>query len=208
MRLTKAQRAENHDRIIDVAARLFREKGVDGVGIDEIMEEAGLTHGAFYGHFPSKTALVAEAGAHALDRSGLKRLEGDIPPGTRKNFSELARNYLSVTHRDDPGDGCAIAALAADIGRQDESVRALFARHLDANVDELAERLPGDRKTARSDAIVKYATMVGALVMARSVGKGQLSEELLDTVRERLEIDQERLDGPPADSTRRRRPSV
>jgi TetR/AcrR family transcriptional repressor of nem operon len=74
MRLTKAQRAENHDRIVRVAARLFREKGLDGVGIDEIMAEAGLTHGAFYGHFPSKTALIGEASAYALDESGLTRL--------------------------------------------------------------------------------------------------------------------------------------
>src|SRR5258707_2044610 len=91
MRLTKAQRAENHDRIVRVAARLFREKGVDGVGIDEIMAEAGLTHGAFYGHFPSKTALIGEASAYAVNASGLARLEDDLPPGTRRSFPELAR---------------------------------------------------------------------------------------------------------------------
>lgn len=193
MRLTKAQRAENHDRIVRVAARLFREKGVDGVGIDEIMAEAGLTHGAFYGHFPSKTALIGEASAYALDESGLTRLEDDLPPGTRRSFPELARRYLSVEHRDDPGQGCAVAALAADIGRQDADVQALFARNLESRLEELAERLPGDRKTARRDAMLKYATMVGALVMARSAGKGALSEEMLDVVRERLKS--------PADST-------
>jgi TetR/AcrR family transcriptional repressor of nem operon len=196
VRLTKAQRAENHDRIVRVAARLFREKGVDGVGIDEIMAEAGLTHGAFYGHFPSKTALIGEASVYALDVSGLARLEGDLPPGTRRSFPELARRYLSVEHRDDLGQGCAVAALATDIGRQDADVQALFARNLEARLEELAERLPGDRKTARHDAMLKYATMVGALVMARSAGKGALSEEMLDVVRERLKGDH-----APADST-------
>jgi TetR/AcrR family transcriptional repressor of nem operon len=189
VRLTKADRAANHDRIVRVAARLFREKGVDGVGLDEIMAEAGLTHGAFYGHFPSKTALVAEASTHALDHSGVKQLEDDLRPGTRRSFAELVRRYLSVAHRDDRGGGCAIAALATDMGRQDDPVQKLFAKHLDVTLDEFAERLPGERETARRDAINKLAMMVGALVMARSVGKGALSEELLDTVRERLVAD-------------------
>jgi TetR/AcrR family transcriptional repressor of nem operon len=196
VRLTKAQRAENHDRIVGVAARLFREKGVDGVGIDEIMETAGLTHGAFYGHFPSKVALIAEAGAYALDQSGPKRFEGDIAPGSEMRFADLARGYLSTDHRDHPGQGCAIATLAADIGRQGEAVQAQFARHVDAQFDEIAAWFPGDRKAARREAIVKYATMVGALVIARSVGKGPLSEEILETVRHRLEAEQ----GAPAGS--------
>jgi TetR/AcrR family transcriptional repressor of nem operon len=190
VRLTKAARAENHDRIVRVAARLFRDKGVDGVGIDEIMAEAGLTHGAFYGHFPSKTALVAEASAYAMEQSGVKQLEDDILPGMRKSFPELARRYLSLAHRDDRGTGCAIAALAIDIGRQDDPVQKSFAKHLDVTLDEFAERLPGERETARREAINKFAMMVGALVMARSVGKGALSEELLDTVRERLVADE------------------
>ncbi len=194
MRLTKTQRAENHDRIVRVAARLFREKGVDGVGIDEIMAEAGLTHGAFYGHFPSKTALVGEASAYAMDESGLKRLEADIPPGSRKSFPELASRYLSTGHRDDRGQGCALAALATDIGRQDPAVQKVFAQTLEARFQELAERLPGDRETARRDAILNYATMVGALVMARAAGKGALSEEVLDTVRERLGADEAQME--------------
>lgn len=186
MRLTKAQRLENHDRILDVAARLFREKGVDGVGIDEIMAAAELTHGAFYGHFPSKAALVAAASEYALGQSGPKLMEarsGAVNP----TFDQLAEGYLSVRHRDDPGKGCAIAALAADIGRQDETVRESFARGVEASVAELAERIPGDPAAARRAAIVRYATMVGALVMARGVGKGPLSTEVLETVRDRLQ---------------------
>lgn len=189
MRLTKAQRDENHERIVRVAARLFREKGVDGVGIDEIMAEAGLTHGAFYGHFPSKTALIGEASVRAMEESGLARLENDLAPGARRNFSELAGRYLSPVHRDDLGQGCAIAALAADIGRQDAATQAEFARMLEARLKELAERLPGDRETARRDAMLKYASMVGALVIARGAGKGALSDEVLETVRARLDDD-------------------
>jgi len=189
VRLTKAERAENHERIVRVAARLFREKGVNGVGIDEIMAEAELTHGAFYGHFPSKTALIGEASARAMEESGLARLEGDLSPGTRRSFGELAGRYLSVGHRDDLGQGCAVAALAADIGRLDAATQAQFAHMLEARLEELAERLPGDRETGRRDAILKYATMVGALVMARGAGKGALSDEVLQIVRERLNDD-------------------
>ena len=188
MRLTKAQRAENHDRIIRVAAELFREKGVDGVGIDEIMAAASLTHGAFYGHFATKAALVAAASAYALDHSGFHRFE---EPGFEpaESFLDLARRYLTIRHRDDPGHGCAIAALGADVGRQESAVQESFAARLDGALAELAEKLPGERDAARRAAIVNYATIVGAMVMARSVGKTPLSAELLDTVRARLEQD-------------------
>jgi TetR/AcrR family transcriptional repressor of nem operon len=189
MRLTKAQRAANHDRIIEVAAKLFREKGVDGVGIDEIMAAAKLTHGAFYGHFPTKTALVAEASAYALDHSGFNRFDADDPIRSQ-NFLDLARHYLTTRHRDDPGHGCAIASMATDVGRQDDAVQESFANRLDTALADLASRLPGAPDEARREAIVNYATMVGAMVMARSVGKTPLSAELLDTVRERLEAGQ------------------
>jgi TetR/AcrR family transcriptional repressor of nem operon len=189
MRLTKAQRAENHERIVRVAARLFCEKGIDGVGIDEIMGAAGLTHGAFYGHFPSKAALVAEAAAQALDQSGLKRLDAEAGPDGQRGFVEFARRYLSARHRDNPGQGCAIAAIGADIGRQDADGQSRFAAGLDTAFDQLARRLPGPPGQARRDAMVKYATLVGALVMARSAGQSALSAELLGTVLEELEAE-------------------
>jgi TetR/AcrR family transcriptional repressor of nem operon len=185
MRLTKAQRQENHDRIVRVAAKLFREKGVDGVGIDEIMAQAGLTHGAFYGHFPSKTALVAEASLSAMESSRVRRtVADDTKPSS---FRDFARRYLTTRHRDDPGQGCAVAALAADLGRQDESVKAQFAGELEKSIDALAAGLPGGPEEARAEAIVRFATLVGALTMSRGAGAGALSEELLDTVRMRLE---------------------
>ncbi|HVJ54271.1 MAG TPA: TetR family transcriptional regulator [Aliidongia sp.] len=187
MRLTKEQRAENHEKIVKVAAKLFREKGVDGVGIDEIMAAAGLTHGAFYGHFPSKTALTAEAGAQALAESRLAQRraaqESQLP------FVGFARFYLSDRHRDAPGGGCAVAGMGADIGRQDDEVQAVFSQGMEAAVDELAAQLPGPRDVARRDAIAKYASLIGALIMARSVGKTPLSHEILDTVRQKLEAE-------------------
>jgi TetR/AcrR family transcriptional repressor of nem operon len=187
MRLTKAQRQENHDRILSVAARLFREKGVDGVGIDEIMAAAELTHGAFYGHFASKAALVSEAGRWALEHSGAAHLEA-LAGATAHTLDAdaLVALYLSDEHRDNPGRGCAIAALAADIGRQDAMVQASFAAGLEETVRELAERLPGDPATARREAIYRYSALAGALAIARSVGKSAFSEEVLAIMREHL----------------------
>ena len=154
MRLTKAQREENHGRILHTAAKLFRERGVDGVGIDEIMETAGLTHGAFYGHFPSKAALAAKAGEQAL-KEGRPLLfeEGGRP---RETLSEMADFYLSAAHRDNPGIGCAVASLAADMGRQPLEARAGFADGLNITLDRLAAALLGDPDGKREEAIVSF----------------------------------------------------
>ena len=184
MRLTKAQRDENHERIIRVAAKLFREKGVDGVGIDEIMATADLTHGAFYGHFSNKAALVSAAGAYAIEHSGFRETGRKLGKG----FLDMAQVYLTSKHRDDPGGGCAVAALGADVSRQDAFVQESFAAQIDVALAELAAKLPGDRADARCDAIVKYATLIGAMVLARSVNKTPLSDELLETVRQKLGV--------------------
>jgi len=186
MRLTKAQRDENHERIIRVAAKLFREKGVDGAGIDEIMAAADLTHGAFYGHFLNKAALVSAAGTYAFGHSGFR----DTGRKQGKGFLDMAQVYLTSKHRDDPGGGCAVAAMGADVSRQDAAVQENFAQQINEALADVANKLPGDRAEARSDAIVKYATLIGAMVLARSVSKTPLSDELLETVRLKLGVEE------------------
>ncbi|HLY58195.1 MAG TPA: helix-turn-helix domain-containing protein [Stellaceae bacterium] len=189
MRLTKAQRDENHERILRVAARLFREKGIDGVGIDEIMATAGLTHGAFYGHFPSKTALAGAAAVKAMTESATGLF--DTPEEAESaDFTEYAKRYLTQQHRDHPGRGCGVAGLAVDVARQGPEAQAAFAGELGTLLDRSAARLPGDRDAARQSAIVNLATLVGALVMARAAGKAKLSDEILTTARDWLTKDE------------------
>ena len=122
MKVTREQAARNRERIVETAAKLFREKGFDGIGVADLMKAAGLTHGGFYGHFGSKEALLGEAASRALAGAGtgwqaLMAAHPDDPLGT------VARSYLSPAHRDNPGLGCAISALGADISRAGPTVR-------------------------------------------------------------------------------------
>src|ERR1700736_5911557 len=116
MRVSREQAAENRKRIVATAARMFRDKGFDGVGVDAIMRGAGLTHGGFYGHFRSKDDLAAQAVAHALAQSVEKQ-------GHFADLGDLVSAYLSERHCTDRANGCAMAALGADMARQGESVR-------------------------------------------------------------------------------------
>src|ERR1700738_2726852 len=127
MRVTRDKAAENRARIGHAASRLFREKGFDGVGVDAIMNAAGLTHGGFYGHFGSKEDLAAEAVAGALER-GAEKQSG------YSTLGDLASEYLSERHRDDRANGCALAALGADIARQGERVRRGMSAHVRAQL--------------------------------------------------------------------------
>src|SRR5881409_3769077 len=108
VRVTREQAAANREKILEVAGTLFRERGYDGIGVADIMKRAGLTHGGFYGHFPSKGDLAAEITSRVLGREGwLERLTRTANP----SFADVVRNYLSPRHRDDPGRGCLFAAL-------------------------------------------------------------------------------------------------
>ncbi len=182
MKVTREQAAQNRERIVDTAARLFREKGFDGIGVADLMKTAGLTHGGFYGHFDSKEALLAEAAGRALEGAGagwqaLMDANPDDPLGA------VARSYLSPAHRDNPGLGCAIAALGADIARAGPAVRDAVTARTRAQLDALAGAAPGDTDgDKRRNAIAGYAAMIGGLVLARAVADPALSEEILDAV--------------------------
>src|SRR3954451_20000276 len=122
VRVSREQAAENRQRILDVAARLFRQRGFDGIGVDAIMEAAGLTHGGFYGHFDSKAKLAEQACSAGLAKSKQKwdTLAQASPEAA---LAEIARSYLSKRHRDDPGDGCVFAALGGEVARASDPVR-------------------------------------------------------------------------------------
>ena len=182
MRVTRAEAEKNRERIIETAARLFRERGFDGIGVAELMKVAGLTHGGFYGHFSSKEDLMAQACEHALKRS-LDALQHAAEQGGENALSAVASTYLSATHRDHPADGCMFAALGAEAARHDSPVRSVFTQGVRSVVNTLTQLLPGDsigRKRER--ALTIYASMVGAIVLARAVDDADLSEEVLKSV--------------------------
>jgi TetR/AcrR family transcriptional regulator, transcriptional repressor for nem operon len=185
MRVSREKAAENHERIVDAAARLFRDKGFDGVGVDAIMKDAGLTHGGFYAHFDSREALVIEAFAHAMDRSTERwRKIGETTPPD-KRLAMIVDSYLTPVHRDDPGHGCAIPTLGAEIARESPKTRKAFAAKLEQMIDMMADQISDvSRKAARKQATSAIATMMGTLVMARVAGTGEFSEEILAAGRE------------------------
>lgn len=180
MKVTREQAAQNRERILDAAAELFRERGFEGIGVADLMKEAGLTHGGFYGHFSSKDDLIAEASARALARSladWRKLAEG----ASGDPLSAVAGAYLTSRHRDNPGAGCVLAALGPDVSRQGAAVRHAVTRYVRSAVDLLVELVSGKSKAAkRQKAISTYATLVGALVIARAVDDRALSQEILE----------------------------
>jgi TetR/AcrR family transcriptional regulator, transcriptional repressor for nem operon len=179
MRVSREKFAENRERILGVAAKLFREKGFDGIGLADIMKAAGLTHGGFYRHFASKDDLEAQATGVALatTTADWSRL---VEGAAAQPLAEFVGQYLSSQHRDDPGNGCALAALGADVARQDERVRSAFTAGLEPFLELLSDIIPGrSRAVRRRKAIATTAAMVGALILARAVDDPALSDEIL-----------------------------
>jgi TetR/AcrR family transcriptional repressor of nem operon len=182
MKVSREQAAENRERILDVAAQLFRERGFDGIGVADLMKAAGLTHGGFYGHFSSKEDLMAQACERAHTRSvdNWNRLADHASDSP---LSAITSAYLSTKHRDHPGTGCTLAALGPDIARQNPSVRHAVTQGVRHAVELMARLVPGKSKAVKHEkALATYASMVGALVLARAVDDPMLSEEILQAV--------------------------
>ena len=195
MRVSKEQAARNRQTILDTAARLFRERGIAGVGVADLMKEAGFTHGGFYNHFPSKEALAAEACGSAFNQA-LATLVEELSREKGRDSSALARyldHYLSPAHRDDPAGGCPTAALAVDAGRQGAPVQATYAAGIEALLEILVTHLPRmksarkatESAAAREQALRTLSEMVGALVLSRAVADANpaLSDEILEASR-------------------------
>jgi len=185
MRYSRQHKLETHARIVRKASIKLREKGAHGIGVADLMKDAGLTHGGFYAHFHSREALVIEAFTHAMDRSTerWRKLGEQAPP--EKRLSKVVNSYLTSLHRDDPGRGCAIPALGAEIARESSRTRKVFAGRLEQMIDMLADQIQGvPRKAARKQAMAAIATMMGTMVMARIAGSGEFSEEILSAGRD------------------------
>ena len=179
MKVSREQAAQNRERIVEAAAQLFRERGFDGIGVADLMKEAGLTHGGFYGHFSSKEELIVEASARALAGSlAIWSKLADRAPDDP--LSAVAGAYLTSRHRDNPGAGCLLAALGPDASRQGPPVRRAVTGYVRSAVDLLTKLVPGKSKGRRQKAISTCATLVGAMVLARAVDDRAFSQEILD----------------------------
>ena len=185
MRYSKEHKQETHARIVKKASVRLREKGMHGIGVADLMKEAGLTHGGFYAHFASRDALVIEAFVHAMDRSTerWRELARQVPPDRR--LATIVESYLTPLHRDDPGHGCVVPALGAEIARERPKTRKAFAAKLQQMIEMMADQVPDlPRKAARKQAMATLAIMMGTLVLSRIAGSGDFSDEILGAGRE------------------------
>jgi TetR/AcrR family transcriptional regulator, transcriptional repressor for nem operon len=185
MRYSREHKAQTHARIVRKASVKLREKGAHGIGVADLMKDAGLTHGGFYAHFNSREALVIEAFTHAMDRSTAhwRKLSETIP--LEKRLSRIVNDYLAPLHRDDPGHGCAVPTLGAEIARESTRTRKAFSLRMERMIDMLADQFHGmPRQVARKQAMAAMATMIGALVMSRIAGTGEFSDDILGAGRD------------------------
>ena len=182
---SRAEKAESRERILDVAAGQIRQGGLDSISIAEIMKAANLTHGGFYGHFPSRAGLIAAALERALERGEAKFVAATAtnPDLTVKS---IVNSYLSPAHRDDIREGCAIAALSGDVGRaEDEHIRAEMAQRLEQSFRDMAKAMDGGPK-ADAAALTAWCAMVGAINLSRVFRGTPRSDEILRTARQAI----------------------
>ena len=194
MGVSREKAAENRRAIVAAASQLFRERGVDAVGLNELMKQAGFTQGGFYNHFESKAALVAEVLASAMvqgaaDLAKVARAPDDESTTALRRY--ISR-YLSQAHRDNIDHGCPVAGLAGDAPRLGAGAQSHFAGGLDDQITILAGLIAesgsfaasGERRTLRERAMSLHCEMVGALVLSRSVAQvaPALSNEILQNV--------------------------
>ena len=177
MRYGKDQKQATRGRIVEAAGRRFKQDGIDGAGVAAVMSDAGLTNGAFYGHFSSKEDLVANVLA---DQLRAQRQSLDAQPSNRAGLEAFVRYYLSPQHRDHCADGCPSAALLDEIARRPAATRQVFTDELMGVIDDIASRLdPTDVEAARTDALTLFGLMVGTLQLARALTDRDLSDQLL-----------------------------
>ncbi len=194
MRISKEEAAANRAKVLAAAARLFREKGVDGIAVAELMQAAGLTHGGFYNHFESKEELAAaafrEAFAAAVNRVERQAAEAD-KRGRDSVFAHYVSRYLAPETRDAPGTSCPMATLGTDAARHGSELRAAFAEGVRRYIEAFAKIMPGEASEQRAEAITVLSTLIGALTLSRAcVGADDtLADEVIATVRDELLAD-------------------
>ncbi|MDY7533761.1 TetR/AcrR family transcriptional regulator [Pseudomonas sp. Bout1] len=189
-RVSRKQAELNREIIVEAATRLFRERGIHGISVSDVMAAAGLTHGGFYGHFESREALATEACNRAFEQSSLRwqaRVEQSPDPQTAR--LALIDPYLTAANRDNPGDSCPVAAFAGEMCHEaaDSPLQQSFIQGFEASMGILsATQETGTPEGDRQAAIAQYATMVGAITLARATKGNGLSDEFLAAARNLL----------------------
>jgi TetR/AcrR family transcriptional repressor of nem operon len=186
MRVSRIQAAENRQTVIDVASRLFRERGFDGIGLKDLMKAAGLTQGAFYKQFASKEDLAVEASRRALEGAS-RRWSDAAAKNPDDPLGAVIAFYLSGDHREEKMDGCPIVALGADAARQGSDVKAAFEAGIKAHLEVLGRFIAeagGEASSGTAMAIL--STMVGAVTLSRVVNDPDLAQALLDAAVEQV----------------------
>ena len=202
---SKASKAETHTRLVAAAAARFKERGIDGISLADLMKDLKLTHGGFYKHFNSRDELVTEALQLALTQSG-RAMRERLFDQAKPDVPGFVDFYLDESHRSGRAAGCAVAALAGDAPRKSANVQAQFRAQIESNLEALTVALETDgaglaSAEARATALLVLSALYGALMMARAVGDSPLSREVLQSVRKQLS----KLTGPgpgPAKKTR------
>lgn len=189
-RVSRKQAELNREIIVEAATRLFRERGIHGISVSDVMAAAGLTHGGFYGHFESREALATEACNRAFEQSSLRwqaRVEQSPDPETAR--LALIDPYLTAANRDNPGDSCPVAAFAGEMCHEaaDSPLQQSFIQGFEASMGILsATQATGTPEGDRQAAIAQYAMMVGAITLARATKGNGLSDEFLAAARNLL----------------------
>ena len=183
---SQADKASSRERILGLASAQIRKEGLESLSVGKLMGKAGLTHGGFYGHFKSRSDLLARSLERALsDGAGAAHAAGrDRAPGSAgPRFAAFVRSYLSRAHRDAPQTGCAIVALAGDAGRAEPEARAVMEAAVERMIASVADQLGTDDERK---AITAVAAMVGALTLSRAITDPRRSDAVLRAVREQL----------------------
>ena len=180
MRVSRIQAAENRQTVINVASRLFRERGFDGIGLKDLMKGAGLTQGGFYKQFASKEDLAAEASRRALE-SASRRWSDAAAENPDDPLGAVIAFYLSADHREEKMDGCPIVALGSDAARQGSDVKAAFEAGIKAHLEVLGRLIAEtDGEESKGKAMAILTTMVGAVTLSRVVNDPDLAQAFLD----------------------------
>ncbi|MBB6224219.1 TetR/AcrR family transcriptional regulator [Rhizobium leguminosarum] len=180
---SQLEKQKTHEKIVETASKRLREEGLEGIGVADLMKEAGLTVGGFYKHFASRDDLVAEAIQAASDSWGHKLEAEGIDPA-KMTAADVADRYLSAYHRDNPGEGCPFAALTSDISRSGDKARGIATQRLQRNFEALASKASGADAERRRKAVIAFAMMAGGVGLARISSDEALSAEILETVRD------------------------
>lgn len=184
MRYSSDHKSETRARIVQNTAVRLREQGPEGVGVADVMKDAGLTHGGFYAHFKSREALIGEALVFAMNGLGSRWQQRAEAAPAGQQLEAVVNGYLTTQHRDDIGGGCMLPALSADIARGSAKARKAFSARLEKAVEMVAGfQSQRSTKAARRDAMAAISTMMGSLLLARAVGDSELSSELLEAGR-------------------------